>query len=149
MWNNLRLQYLSFFPKLVDWDLKGQCRLKRLPFIILQPLMEQHLQWRSLYARWSSASEPDPSDTRVSPEICVPILSSHISRNSKLARASLQASCIVNIIMFLHYILQLWIFQNISSSSACKERADTNHFFIQSWFLDYCQDPSTANCVPH
>ena len=82
------------FPKLVDWDLKGQCRLKRLLFIILQPLKKQHLQQRSLYTRWSSASEPDPSDTRVSPDICVLILSSHIPRNSKLARASLQASCI-------------------------------------------------------
>ena len=137
------------FPKLVDWGLKGQCRLKRLPFIILQPLKKQHLQWRSLYTRWSSASEPDPSDTRVSPDICVLILSSHIPRNSKLARASLQASCIVNIIMFLHYILILWLWIIQKSAVPVHEKnvQTPTYFFIQSWFLDRLLSTLDFHCI--
>ena len=63
-WNNLQLQYLSFLFQ--SW-----CRLKRLLFIILQPLRQPHLQWRSLCTRWSSARESEPSNTTVSPHICV------------------------------------------------------------------------------
>jgi len=45
-----------------------QCRLKtflKLPFIILQSLVEQDLNGRSLCTHWSFASEPEPSDTNV------------------------------------------------------------------------------------
>jgi len=45
--------------------IERQCRSKRLLFIILQPLKKQHLQQRSLCTCWSSASESEPSDTKV------------------------------------------------------------------------------------
>ena len=49
-------------------------------FVILQPLEKQTLQWRSLCTRWSSAREPEPSDTKVSPDIHVLVLKSCILR---------------------------------------------------------------------
>jgi len=104
-WNNLQLQYQSFFPQTGEkcrLRFQGQCRLKRLLFIILQPLKQQHLQWRSLCTRWSSARESEPSNTTVSPHVCVQVIYQEFPnwQEPKVLDQGLQsfrASCIVNI----------------------------------------------------